>query len=403
MNPENTKSIWMPTLIGGVVLILLSMGMRQGFAVFLTPITTSLQVGRETFGLAMALQNLCFGLFSPVIGALSDRYGAVRVILICALAQWIGMAWVGALSGIPALYLGLGLLVGLGQAGTTYTIVLGVLGRVVPAQQRSSVFGWVTAAGSFGMFAMVPLSQGLINQLDWQGAMLALGAMLGVGVMLSALWMRTSAHSADASEQSLIQALHEARTHSGYWLLNLGFFVCGFHVTFVAVHLVAYLQDEGLAESLAVQALALIGLFNIVGSIFFGWMGGRWRKKYVLTGLYLARALLFTVFIMLPVTPGTAMVFAVGIGFLWLGTVPLTSGIVGDVFGMRYLSTLYGVVFLSHQLGSFVGAWFAGWVFDQTGHYDPVWYLAILLGLIAAGLHLAINDRPIRVAVGSPA
>lgn len=394
MTVGRSQSTYWLALFGAIVLILLSMGMRQGFAVFLTPVTEALQIGRESFGLAMALQNLAFGLCSPVIGALSDKFGAFRVVVCCALAQWLGMTLAGMADGAMSLHLGMGLLVGVGQAGTTYTIVLGVLGRMLPVEKRSAVFGWVTAAGSFGMFAMVPVSQGAIELFDWSHAYLILGALVGVGCMLCALGLRGDRVN-HAHEQSMSQAWRQARSHSGYVLLNLGFFVCGFHVTFVGVHLAAFLQDQGLTAEVAVSALASIGLFNIVGSVFFGWMGGRYRKKHVLMGLYLARAVLFAGFLALPVTNLSAVIFAAVIGFLWLGTVPLTSGIVGDVFGVRYLSTLYGVVFLSHQLGSFAGAWLGGWVYDQTGQYDPVWYLSIVLGVVAAGLHWMINDRPV--------
>lgn len=376
------------------LLVILSMGMRQGFGVFVTPISTDLGTGRESFGLAIALQNLAFGLASPLIGALADRFGPLRVIVLCSLAQLTGMTLSAMLQGTFSLYSGIGLLVGLGQAGTTYAIVLGVIARLVPSDKRTLMFGIVTAAGSFGMFAMVHVSQQMLELLSWRDSLVALGGLVGIGCALAALGLNHPAPQRSVHEQTLSETWRKACRHRGYLLLNAGFFVCGFQVTFVGTHLTGYLQDGGLTAATAAQALALIGLLNMAGSLFFGWCGDRFRKKYVLSMLYAARTLLFTVFLLLPLSDTTALAFAAILGFLWLGTVPLTSGLVGELFGIRYLATLYGVVFLGHQLGSFSGAWAGGWIYDQTGNYDAVWVASIALGVTATLLHWLIPDQP---------
>jgi len=351
-------------------------------------------VGRESYGLAMAVQNLAFGILSPVMGALSDRFGAVKVILVCSLVQALGMALGAAAQGALTMEAGLGLLVGIGQAGTTYTIVLGVLGQLVAPQRRSLVFGVVTAMGSFGMFAMVPVSQYAISGLGWRDGLMVLGALVGIGCAIAGFALRVPPR--DKEGQSQAAAWRQAREHRGYWLLNTGFFVCGFQVTFIGVHFNSYLQDQGLTAVVAANIFALIGLFNMLGSVTFGWLGGRYRKRNVLAGIYFARAVVFTVFLLAPLSAVSATLFAILIGFLWLGTVPLTSGMVGDMFGMRYLATLYGVVFLGHQLGSFAGAWAGGLAFDLTGSYQPVWVGAVALGILAGVLHLVIDDRPVK-------
>lgn len=379
----------------GVVCLILAMGIRQSFGIFLAPIVLDLEIGRQAFGLAIALQNLLWGLAQPFVGAVADRFGAVRIIITGALLYALGLVLTTFAAGPLGLSVTLGVIVGLALASTTYVTVLGAVGRVVPENRRSLAFGLCTAAGSFGMFAVVPGSQALLDGLGWRDALVVLAIAVSLLVPL-AFGFRPSDRAATARTggQTLGAALREAGGHGGYWLLIAGFFVCGFHVTFIATHLPAYLTDAGLPLSVNAWALALIGLFNIFGSYMWGALGGRYRQKHVLAVIYGARAVVITLFLALPLTPVSAVVFGAAIGFLWLGTVPLTSGLVARLFGVRYLSTLYGIVFASHQVGAFLGAWGGGFAYDALGSYHSVWLAAIILALIAAAIHLAINDRP---------
>ena len=376
--------------------VLASMGIRQSFGLFLQPISDSLDLGREVFSLAIALQNVVFGL--PLFGMIADRYGARWVVLGGALLYAAGCLLVPASSGPLGLHLTLGLIIGLGLGSTTYVVVLGAVARVVHPANRSTTFGIVTAAGSFGTFALVPGIQWVIVHAGWQASFAVSAAFIGWVVLLAfGFPRRASTHAARPhSEGTLRQALVRARGHSGYWLLNAGFFVCGFHVAFIATHLPSFLTDGGLPRMIGATALSLIGLCNIFGSSLFGWLGDRYRKKYLLSALYFSRAVVIGLFLFVPLTSFSALLFGGLIGFLWLATVPLTSGTVAQIFGARYLSTLYGIVFFSHQAGSFLGVWLAGWLYDATGSYNPVWWLAIVLGVVAALLHLPIADRPIQ-------
>ncbi len=384
-------------LVCGAAIVAVAMGVRQSFGIFLRPVAMDLGIGREAFAFAIAIQNLLFGLAQPAVGLIADRLGAGRVVAAGAVVYAAGLV-LATVSRDPAtLSVTLGILVGLGLSGTTYVVVLGAVGRAVAPERRSLAFGIVTAAGSFGMFAVVPGAQAVLTSFDWQIAFLALAAsvaltgLLGLGVA-----GRPDPAAGGAPPQSVIAALDEAGRRSGYWLLSLGFFVCGFHIAFIATHLPAYLADHAISPQASAYALAMIGLFNILGSYGFGALGGRWRKKYLLAAIYLARAALFAVFLIVPLTPVAAIAFGAAIGFLWLGTVPLTSGMVAQMFGARYLSMLYGVVFLWHQLGSFLGVWLGGIAYDLTGSYDMVWLAALALGVIAAAIHLPIKDAPAR-------
>lgn len=389
--PDATKRV----MISAVACLILAMGIRQSFGIFLTPIAIDLEVGRQVFGLAIALQNLLWGLAQPFVGAIADNFGAVRVTIFSALLYVTGLALAATASGPVGLNLSLGVLVGLALAGTTYVTVLGAVGRVVPPERRSLAFGLCTAAGSFGMFAVVPGAQALLDALDWRNAFLVMALAAGALIPLAFGFRASDRHIAvHAGSQSLAAAIAEARSHSGYWLLNAGFFVCGFHVAFVATHLPAYLADHGMPLSVSAWSLAMIGLFNIFGSYLFGALGGRFRQKWVLAANYAARAVVIAAFMLLPLSGTTAIAFGAGIGFLWLGTVPLTSGLVARVFGVRYLSMLYGVVFASHQLGAFLGAWGGGYAFDVLGSYDSIWIASIALALFAALIHLPIRDQP---------
>ncbi len=399
MNALARRNPWLVVACGALV-VTLAMGVRQAFGLFMRPMSMDLGIGRDVFGLAIALQHLLFGLAQPFVGALADKHGAGRILAGGALLYASGLAFAAAATSMIGLHLSLGLMVGVSLAATTFVVVLGAVGRVVPPHRRSLAFGITTAGGSLGQFLVVPGAQGLLTEFGWRTALLVLAGVVALVVALSAGLAGKPSETSDAGPaQSLSAALAEAGRHRGYWLLNAGFFVCGFHIAFVATHLPAYLTDGGLDARVGAMSLALVGLFNIFGSYLFGAWGDRWRKKHLLSAIYFARALLIAWFVAVPLTTATALVFAAGIGFLWLGTVPLTSGLVGQIFGVRYLSTLYGIVFLSHQVGSFFGAWAAGYAYDLTGNYDFAWGASIALGVAAALVHLPIRDA----AVSRPA
>ncbi|MEM7441968.1 MAG: MFS transporter [Pseudomonadota bacterium] len=382
----------------GAVAVAISFGIRQGFGVFTLPISMDLGTGREAFALAMALQNLVFGLVQPFVGAIADRFGAGRVMIVGALLYALGLVLASLSTDPLGLNLTIGVLIGLGLSGTTYVTVLGAIGRAVPPERRSIAFGIATAIGSFGMFLFVPISQGLIDWLDWRGALWAF-AILATCLVATAAGIRGKAtgdgpNALTTELPSLNAALRAARGYPSYWLLNAGFFVCGFHIVFVGIHLQPYLIDNGLGLGVAANALALIGLANVFGSYLFGRLGQYHSKRLLLAFLYTFRAAIMVIFLVLPLTPVTALAFGLLFGFVWLATVPLTSGLVAHMFGTRYLSTLYGIVFLSHQIGGFLGGWLGGFVYDLNGNYDAVWTVSIILGLLSAALHLPIREQP---------
>ena len=381
----------------GAVTVAVAMGARQSFGLFLQPVSATLSTGRETFSLSIAVQNIMFGL--PLAGMIADRIGPRWVVAAGAAVYALGFALLSLAASAATLYVGLGLMVGLALSATSYVVILGAVAQVVPAERRGTAFGIITAAGSFGTFAVVPAMQWLIGAVQWQAALLyaalAVGsiALLAAGLPVRAAAAAGAGQPSAAGETSFGAVFRRARTHSGYLLLNAGFFVCGFHVAFIATHLPSFLVDQGLAQVIGATALALIGLFNMLGSFLFGRLGDRFRKKRLLSLLYFLRAVAITCFLIVPVTGATALAFAAVIGFLWLATVPLTSGAVAQIFGARHLSSLYGIVFLSHQVGSFLGVWLGGRIFDATGSYDPVWIGAIVLGVAAAVVHLPIKDQ----------
>jgi MFS family permease len=388
----------------GALVLTLSMGVRQSMGLFLPPMTIEFGWGRSTFAFAMALSNLIWGAFQPVFGAVADRHGAGKVMVGSALLYAAALALMPFSSSGPMLDLTAGAMMGLGMCGVTFGVILGVIGRAYPPERRSFALGVASAGGSFGQFVMLPFTQQLIGALGWRGALFALAATLLVIVPLSAALSERATAPGPLAQQSLVAALREAGSHAGFLYLTAGFFVCGFQVAFIQVHLPAFLQDNGLSASVGALALALIGLFNIAGSFLAGWLGGRWSKKYLLSSIYFARALVIGLFLLLPITPLNVYLFAAGIGFLWLGTVPLTNGLVAQIFGVRYLATLFGIVFFSHQVGSFIGVWLGGYLFDVTGSYTPVWVGAIVLALLAAIVNLPIDERPLpRVASPLPA
>lgn len=385
-------------IFSAAAIVTIAMGVRQAFGLFLPDMSTDLSIGRSSFGLSLALQNLLFGLAQPFVGALADRHGAGRVVAGGTLLYAAGLIAASIAGSAIGLHLSFGLMVGMALSATTFVVVLGAVGRVVTPERRSMAFGIVTAGGSLGQFLVVPAGQLLIGELGWRMALVALAGLIAVMLALAVGVSgkpQAAGPQAGGAGQTLRQALGEAARHRGFWLLNAGFFVCGFHVAFIATHFPAYLTDKGLGLAIGANALALVGLFNIFGSYLFGVWGGKWSKKGLLAALYAARGVVMIAFLAAPLTPVSALLFAAAMGFLWLGTVPLTSGLVGQIFGMRYLSTLYGIVFLGHQLGSFCGAWIAGLMFDWTGSYDSIWVASVALGFIAALLHLPIPDRPV--------
>jgi len=386
-------------VICGALIASLNMGLRQSFGLFLTPITTDLGLGREAFAFAIALQSLIWGAAQPFAGMIADKFGTARTLVMGGVAYAMGLFIMSGATEPLHLNLGIGVLVGIGAAGTGFAVVLGAVGRKTPPEKRSMVLGIATAGGSFGQFYMAPTGQALIDAQGWSGALVSMALLSLIMIPLAAgLRGRAEAGLGDAPSQSLGEALAEASRHSGFRFLTLGFFVCGFQVMFISVHFPSYLQDSGFAPGLGAQALALIGLGNIIGTCTWGVLGGRYSKKNLLGSLYFLRSGVFLLFLILPKNEVSVLVFSMTLGLLWLGTVPLTSGLVAQIFGPRYMASLFGIVFFSHQLGSFSGVWLGGYVFDTTGSYDMVWIVVIGLGLAASALHMQIAERPLRAA-----
>ncbi len=391
-------------LVCASVVLLLSFGIRTSFGIFLAPMTTDLGLGRQSFALAIAFQNLLWGVSQPFAGAIADRYGSGRVIAACGFLYVLGLVLMAQASTGADLTVSAGVLIGLALSGTGFPVILSVVGRSVDESRRSLFLGLASAGGSSGQLLMVPLGQVFLDGFGWGTALLSFALLSALMVPLAAaLTGKPGTRSESLRTQSLTQAIAEASRHGGYWYLSSGFFVCGFHVAFIATHLPAYIIDRGASPALGAAALALIGLGNIVGSLACGVLGDRYPKKRVLAVLYLGRSLFITLFILAPVSDASILLFSAGIGLLWLGTVPLTSGLVAQIFGMRYMATLFGFVFFSHQLGSFLGAWLGGYVFDTTGSYDLVWWIAVALGIAAAALHWPIDDRPLARAARTAA
>ena len=400
-----TRADWRtPAVIlvcGGMVLTL-GMGVRHGFGLFLQPMSADLHWGREYFALAMAVQNLMWGIMQPFSGMIADRYGTAKVVLAGAVLYVTGLVTMAHATTPLTLVLTCGVLIGAGLSGVTFSVISGVLGRAYPPERRSMVLGISAAAGSFGQFAMVPGTQWLLSHLGWYGALMTLGgiALLMGPLAVALVEKRAGRH---VVRQSAGEAMREALSHRGYVLLTIGFFVCGFQVVFVGVHLPAYLADKGMPAHVAVTALALIGLFNIVGTYAAGWLGSRMPRKYILSAIYFGRAVVIAIFIALPLTQASVYAFAVAFGLLWLSTVPPTNSIVASIFGVGYLAMLSGFTFLSHQVGSFLGAWLGGRLYDQTGSYDVVWWISIGLGIAAGLINLPIDEREIKRPVAAAA
>ncbi|HEY7748679.1 MAG TPA: MFS transporter [Aestuariivirgaceae bacterium] len=396
---QRDRWFYAPTVIivAGCIVAIISFGVRSSMGLFTYPISEFHQWDREIYGLAMALQNLVWGMAQPIAGAFADRYGPSRVVAAGALVYALGTGMMAFAHTPTLIYLAGGLLVGIGAATASFFIVMAAFGRLVPPEKRSWAFGIATAAGSMGQFIFAPLGQGFIAAFGWQTALLWLAAiallMVVFAIPLNAPSARTAAAAKDDTTITLRSAVTGAFGHPSFILLVLGFFVCGFQLAFVTIHLPAYLVEHGISAWLAAFAIAIIGIFNVIGSYAAGVIGSKYKKRFSLATIYLLRSLFVTLFISLPVTPATTLIFTASMGLLWLSTVPLTMGLVTVMFGIRYMATLYGFVFLSHQVGSFFGVWLGGRFHDIYGTYDPVWWMGVALGLFAALVHWPIREE----------
>ena len=405
MHSEQKTLSMTQLLVCGAAIVTMSMGIRHGFGLWLLPITQSMDWSRETFSFAIAIQNISWGLAGVFAGMVADRFGAVRVLIVGAIAYALGLIGM-AYAPTPLLFTGsAGVMVGLAQAGTTYAVVYGVIGRNISAEKRSWAMGITAAAGSFGQFLMVPTEGYLIASLGWQTALVVLALMALVIIPLS-IGLREPGFTTGAPlrrDQTITQAMREAFKYRSFQLLTAGYFVCGFQVVFIGVHLPSYLKDHGMAPQVASYALALIGLFNVVGTYGAGMLGQHFRKPRILAFIYLSRAVTISVFLLLPLSPMGVYVFASVMGLLWLSTVPATNATVAQIFGVAHLSMLSGMVFLSHQVGSFLGVWLGGVLYDQTGSYNAAWLIAIALGVFAALINLPVKEEAIVRAAPMPA
>jgi MFS family permease len=382
----------------GAAIVTLSMGIRHGFGLWLQPVTQDQGWTRETFAFAIAIQNLMWGVSGIFAGMLADRFGAFRVIIAGAVLYALGLMGM-AHSPTPLLFaLTAGVLIGMAQAGTTYAVIYGVIGRNVAADRRSWAMGITAAAGSFGQFLMVPTEGFLISGFGWQQALMLLGfaALLMVPLAWGLREPGFAGGMQPRREQTIAQALAEAFKYPSFQLLMAGYFVCGFQVVFIGVHMPSYLKDKGLSPQVASYALALIGLFNVFGTYAAGTLGQRLAKKNILAFIYFARAVAISLFLLVPLSPLSVYVFAAVMGFLWLSTVPPTNAVVAQIFGIQHLSMLGGFVFFSHQIGSFMGVWLGGFLYDRTGSYDVVWYIAIALGIFAGLVNLPVREAAIQ-------
>ena len=382
-------------LLCGAMIVTVSMGIRHGFGLWLQPVTMDRGWTRETFAFAIAIQNIAWGLAGPLAGMVADRFGAFRVLVVGSVLYGLGLVGMALASSGLAFTGSAGVLIGMAQAGVTYAVVYGVISRNVAADKRSWAMGVTAAAGSFGQFLMVPVESWLISAWGWQNALFVL-ACLALAIGPLAWGLREPRQAAHAGfQQSIASALREAFAHRSFQWLTAGYFVCGFQVVFIGVHMPSYLKDHGLAPEVATVALALIGLFNVFGTYAAGSLGQRWPKRYILSAIYLLRSLVITAFLWAPLTPWSVYLFAATMGLLWLSTVPPTNALVAQIFGVQYMSMLGGFVFLSHQLGSFMGAWLGGRLYGIFGNYDLVWGIAVALGLLAALINLPVREAAI--------
>ncbi len=397
MQTAAPKLSMVQVLACGALVVTLSMGIRHGFGLWLQPITQEMGWTRQSFALALAIQNLSWGVIGVFAGMAADRFGAFRVLIAGAVLYALGLVGM-ALSPTETIFaLTTGVLIGAAQAGTTYAVIYGVIGRQVPADKRSWAMGVAAAAGSFGQFLMVPTEGFLIRSMGWQQALLVLACMV-LFIAPLAFWLREPRFAPTAAlerTQGIREALSEALRYPSFLMLTAGYFVCGFQVVFIGVHMPSYLRDHGLSPQVASYSLALIGLFNVFGTYVAGTLGQRMAKRHILTFIYFARAVVITVFLLVPLTPASVYVFSAVMGLLWLSTVPPTNAAVAQIFGVQHLSMLGGFVFFSHQLGSFMGVWLGGYLYDTTGSYSVVWILAIGLGVLAGLINIPVREHAI--------
>ncbi len=384
-------------LIAGAMIVTLSMGIRHGFGLWLQPITMAHGWSRADFSFALAIQNLSWGFLGIFAGMLADKFGAFKVIVGGAVLYALGLAGMALSTTTLMFTLTAGILIGAAQAGTTYAVIYGVIGRNIDPAKRSWAMGVAAAAGSFGQFLMVPTEGFLISSFGWQNALLILTTATLL-IMPLAFFLREASFASGATparEQTIWEALKEAFKYPSFQLLMAGYFVCGFQVVFIGVHMPSYLKDKGLSPQVASYALALIGLFNVFGTYIAGSLGQRMPKKYILSAIYIARAVAISIFLIVPISPWSVYIFASVMGLLWLSTVPPTNATVAQIFGVAHLSMLGGFVFFSHQIGSFMGVWLGGVLYDKTGSYDIVWYISIALGIFAALVNLPVREEAI--------
>jgi predicted MFS family arabinose efflux permease len=400
MASPNRRSMILLLVLSGTI-ISICMGLRQSLGLFMRPMTLDLGVSAASFGFAIALQNIVWGLAQPIVGGLADKYGARPIIVWTALSYALGLLLMAFSRGTLGLDVA-GFLLGIGTAGCAFGVLMGVVTRATPPERQSQTVGLVAAAGSLGTLVLAPVGQGLINGVGWQAAMLAFAAIAGTMALFALPIKRLAVDlgaeavrkSADAPQKSLGEAMREALSHRGYLFMTLAFFACGFQLVFLTTHLPAYLQLCGVAPGVSATALGLIGLFNTIGTWCFGQLGARYSQKHLLALIYLLRTLFIIAFLLMPISATSTLVFAAAMGMLWLGVSPLVTGILSRVFGLTHFGTLYGVVFLSHQVGSFFGAWMGGLVFAWYGSYDVAWGALIAIGLSAFTLQWLMDDRP---------
>lgn len=393
--PAPTTLSMKQVLLCGALIVTLSMGIRHGFGLWLQPITMDRGWSRETFAFALAIQNLAWGIAGPFAGMLADRFGAFRVLIVGGFLYAGGLILMALATSSLAFTGSAGLILGLAQSGTTYAVVYGVIGRNVAADKRSWAMGVAAAAGSFGQFLMMPVENWLIGSFGWQNALFLLGC-LALAIIPLAWGLKEPAMAKPIGvQQSIGGALREALGYPSFQLLMAGYFVCGFQVVFIGVHMPSYLKDNGLTPDVATMALALIGLFNVFGTYAAGSLGQRMPKKYILSTIYALRSVAIVVFLSVPLTPWSVYIFSSVMGFLWLSTVPPTNAVIAQIFGVQYMSMLGGFVFLSHQIGSFLGVWLGGKLYDTTGSYNVVWWIAVALGIFAALVNLPVREAAI--------
>jgi len=398
--PAVARPLWLITACAFVILFLL-MGLRQGFGLFLQPVCLDLGISRQTFGFGFAISNLLWGLGAPVAGAIADRHGAGRVAALGGLLYAGGMFLFASATGNAQYVLG-NVFIGIGLSGAGFSVVLAAVGKAAPPERRVAALSAVSLGGSFGQFLMIPGTQALISGLGWAGAFAVLGALALLIVPLSRAVSGIQLSAEEAGTQTFAAALQEAFALPSFWLITIGFFVCGFQLSFIMTHLPAFLQDSGMPVTLGAAALATVGLTNVFGTYAFGWLGERMEKRAVLAGLYFVRGIFIVILTVSPLTPTSVLLFSAGMGLTWLATIPLTGGLVSVLFGPAYLGTLYGFAYLSHQVGGFLGAWISGYTFDATGSYALIWWMSAGLSFTAAALNWAVTEKPVVRASTQP-